>query len=123
MMFTLRQASEIRQMSAIAELDDLPTEVNDSEVKLARQVIGNFEGDLDLSEFKDEYKAELRRIIDAKVAGEEVVEPKSEQPANVVDLMDALRRSLDAVSESKKKQGESEEVRTPRATARRRKRA
>ncbi len=123
MMFTLRQASEIRQMSAIAELDDLPTEVNDSEVNLARQVIGNFEGDLDLSEFKDEYKAELRRIIDAKVAGEEVVEPKSEQPANVVDLMDALRRSLDAVSESRKKQAKAKKVRTPRATARKRKRA
>ena len=97
--------------------------MNDSEVKLARQVIGNFEGDLDLSEFKDEYKAELRRIIDAKVAGEEVVEPKSEQPANVVDLMDALRRSLDAVSESKKKQAKAKKVRTPRATARKRKRA
>ena len=71
----------------------------------------------------DEYKAELRRIIDAKVAGEEVVEPKSEQPANVVDLMDALRKSLDAVSESKKKQAKAKKVRTPRATARKRKRA
>ena len=47
MMFTLRQARELRRMSAIEELDDLPETVNADEVKLARQVIGNFAGDLD----------------------------------------------------------------------------
>ena len=69
MMFTLRQASEIRQMSAIDELDQLPDQVSEAEVSLARQVIGNFEGELALEEFTDEYQAELRRIIDAKIAG------------------------------------------------------
>ena len=63
MMFTLRQADEIRKMSAIDELDQVPDEVNDAEIKLAKQVIGNFEGDLELSEFKDEYQAELRKIM------------------------------------------------------------
>jgi DNA end-binding protein Ku len=96
-MFTLRQAAEVRKMSAIDELDQVPDQVNDAEVSLARQIIANFEGDLDLSEFTDEYQAELRRVIDAKVAGEEVVVPDHESPANVVDLMDALRRSLDSV--------------------------
>ena len=66
MMFTLRQADEIRKMSAIDELDQVPDEVNDAEIALAKQVIGNFEGDLELSEFRDEYQAELRKIIDAK---------------------------------------------------------
>ena len=116
MMYTLRQASEVRQMSAIDELDQVPDEVNADEVKLAQQVIGNFAGDLDLSEFKDEYQAELRRIIDAKVAGEEVVEPKDEQPAKVVDLMEALRRSLDAVSESKKTPAKAKKERASRTT-------
>ncbi len=101
-MFTLRQAAEVRKMSAIDELDQVPDQVNDAEVSLARQIIANFEGDLDLSEFTDEYQAELRRVIDAKVAGEEVVVPDHESPANVVDLMDALRRSLDSVSKSRK---------------------
>ena len=110
-------------MSAIDELDDLPDEVNADEVKLAQQVIGNFAGDLDLSEFKDEYQAELRNIIDAKVAGEEVVEPKDEQPAKVVDLMEALRKSLDAVSESKKKPAKAKKERAPRAVVRKRKQA
>ena len=103
MMFTLRAASEVRRMSAIDELEDLPESVNDAEVQLARQVIGTFAGDLDLSDFTDEYQAELRRIIDAKVAGEEVVETEADSPAKVVNLMEALRKSLDQVSASKKK--------------------
>ena len=103
MMLTLRAASEVRRMAAIDELEDLPETVNDAEVQLARQVIGTFAGELDLSEFTDDYQAELRRIIDAKVAGEEVVETEADSPAKVVNLMEALRKSLDQVSASKKK--------------------
>ena len=80
MMFTLRQAREVRRMSAIEELDDLPKTVSDAEVKLARQVIGSLEGTLDLSEFTDDYQTELRRIIDAKIAGEEVIVHEMETP-------------------------------------------
>ena len=119
-MFTLRQAAEVRKMSAIDELDQVPEQVSEAEVTLARQVIGNFEGDLDLSEFKDEYQAELRRVIDAKVAGEEVVVTEQEAPAKVVDLMDALRKSLDSVSKSKKKPAKAVEK---RSAPRKRKRA
>lgn len=102
-MLTLRAASEVRRMSAIEELEDLPETVADAEVQLARQVIGTFAGDFDVSEFTDEYQAELRRIIDAKVAGEEVVETQADSPAKVVNLMEALRKSLDQVGASKKK--------------------
>ena len=118
-MFTLRQADEIRKMSAIDELDEVSDEVNDAEIQLAKQVIGNFQGDLELSEFKDEYQAELRTIIDAKIAGDEVVVSEEEAPANVVDLMDALRKSLDSVSQSKKKAAKATKV--GRASARKRK--
>jgi DNA end-binding protein Ku len=102
-MYTLRQASEVRNMSSIGEFDELPSKVSPDEVKLAQQVIRTFESELDLKDYKDEYQAELRRIIDAKIAGEEVVAQEEEAPAKVVNLMDALRRSLDTVSESKKK--------------------
>lgn len=121
MMFTLRQADEIRKMSAIDELEQVPDEVKDAEIQLAKQVIGNFAGELDLSEFKDEYQAELRTIIDAKIAGEEVVVSEEEAPAKVVDLMDALRKSLDSVSQSKKKAAKATKV--SRVTTRKRKRA
>ena len=123
MMFTLRAASEVRRMSAIEELEDLPETVNDAEVQLARQVIGTFAGDLDLSEFTDEYQAELRRIIDAKVAGEEVVETEADSPAKVVNLMEALRKSLDQVSASKKKPVKAAAKRGGKKTTRRTARA
>ena len=108
-------------MSAIDELDEVSDEVNDAEIQLAKQVIGNFQGELELSEFKDEYQAELRKIIDAKIAGEDVVVPEEEAPVNVVDLMDALRKSLDSVSQSKKKAAKATKV--GRASTRKRKRA
>jgi DNA end-binding protein Ku len=66
-------------------------------------VIAIFEGELDLKEYKDEYKEGLRQIIDAKIAGEEIVAPEVQESPKVVDLMEALRRSLDSVSTTKKK--------------------
>jgi DNA end-binding protein Ku len=73
-------------------------------MKLARQVIQTFEQPLNLADYKDEYREELQKIIDAKIAGEEVVAAASpEAPAKVVNLMDALRKSLDSVSASKKR--------------------
>ena len=102
-MYTLRHAKEIRSMDAIDELQTVPAKVKPEEVKLAKQVIENFEGTLDWEEYRDEYQEELQRIIDAKVAGEEVVATEEEAPPKVVNLMDALRQSLDRVSTGKKK--------------------
>jgi DNA end-binding protein Ku len=102
-MYTLRQADEIRAMDEVSEYDLLPEKPKAAEVQLARQVISTFEKPLDLKQYKDEYQAELRRIIDAKVAGEEVVATEVETPSKVVDLMEALRKSLANVSEGKKK--------------------
>lgn len=102
-MFTLRSAAEVRSMDAIDELDQVPAKLKPAEVALAQQVIGTFESDLDVKTFTDHYQEELRRIIDAKVAGEEVVVQEEEAPTKVVDLMEALRRSLESVSAGKKK--------------------
>ena len=102
-MYTLRHASEIRSMDAIDELADVPEQVKPQEVALARQVMGTFEGELDFATYRDEYQEGLREIIDAKVAGREIVAPEVEAPPKVVNLMDALRRSLDSISATKKK--------------------
>ena len=47
-MYTMRHANEIRSMDNIEELDGVPSKVKPDEIKLAKQVIGNFEGELDL---------------------------------------------------------------------------
>lgn len=102
-MYTLHHAAEIRTIDQIDELREVRGKVTPAEMKLARQVIESFEGPLDLQEYKDEYQEGLQKIIDAKIAGEEVVAPAEEAPPKVVDLMEALRRSLDQVSAGKKK--------------------
>jgi DNA end-binding protein Ku len=101
-MYTMHHAAEIRSMDAVEELNAVSTKVKPEEIKLAKQVIGTFEGPLDLATYKDEYREGLQEIIDAKIAGREVVAPTVEAPPKVVNLMDALRKSLDAVSTSKK---------------------
>jgi DNA end-binding protein Ku len=114
-MYTLRHAKEIRSMADIDELTTVSTKVKPEEIKLAKQVIENFEGELNFEEYRDEYQEELQRIIDAKIAGEEVVATVEETPPKVVNLMDALRQSLDRVSSGKKKTAKVAEAEKPRA--------
>src|SRR5258705_5700356 len=71
-MHTLHHAAEIRSIDTVEELNSVPTKVKPEEVKLAKQVIKNFEGSLNLADYKDEYREGLRDIIDRKVAGEEI---------------------------------------------------
>jgi DNA end-binding protein Ku len=125
-MHTLHHAAEMRGIDSIEGLDAVAIEVKPDQVKLARQVIGMFEGDLDLSTFRDEYRDGLRRVIDAKIAGEDVVAPDIEAPPRVVNLMEALKKSLDTVSSEKKKPAKAVVARPAPAAAKpvaRRKRA
>src|SRR5690349_20195454 len=107
-MYTLRHAKEVRSMDNIEELDNVPSKIKPEEIKLAKQVIENFEAEFNLTDFHDQYQEELQRIIDAKIAGEEVVATVEEAPPKVVNLMDALRQSLDRVSTGKKKAAKAE---------------
>src|SRR6187200_2582975 len=108
-MYTMHHAAELRSIDSVEELNSVSTKVKPEEIKLAKQVIGTFEGPLDLATYKDEYREGLQEIIDAKIAGREVVAPTIEAPPKVVNLMDALRKSLDAVSTSKKTPARAEE--------------
>jgi DNA end-binding protein Ku len=101
-MHTLHHAAEMRGIDAVDELQSVPATVKPEEMKLARQVIQTFEQPLNLAEYKDEYREGLQRIIDAKVAGEEIVATSTEAPPKVVNLMEALKKSLDTVSAKKK---------------------
>ncbi|MBI2829032.1 MAG: Ku protein [Acidobacteria bacterium] len=102
-MYTLHHDAEIRSIDQIEELGSVPSRVKPEEMKLARQVIATFDAALNLKEYKDEYTEGLRQIIEAKIAGEEIVAPEPRESPKVVDLMEALRRSLDSVSTTRKK--------------------
>jgi DNA end-binding protein Ku len=112
-MHTLHHAAEMRGIDAVEELDSVPATVKPEEAKLARQVIQTFEQPLNLADYKDEYRAGLQTIIDAKIAGEEVVATTAEAPPKVVNLMDALRKSLDTVSAKKKQPAKAAIAKAP----------
>ena len=122
-MYTLHHAAEIRSITAIEELQSVPRQVKAEELKLAKQVIGTFDKKLDIAAYQDEYKEELRKVIDAKIAGREVVTPEVEAPPKVVNLMDALRKSLDSVSAAKKKPARVAAIKHPAARAEAKRRA
>src|SRR5207237_3381896 len=48
----------------------------------------------DISEFKDTYTDKLHELIEAKAAGKAIVAPAEEEPAEVINLMDALKKSV-----------------------------
>ena len=102
-MYTLRHAKEVRRMDTIDDFEQVPAKVKPEEIKLARQVMANFEGELDYAEYHDEYLEGLAKVIDAKVAGEQIAAPVDEAPPKVVNLLEALRNSLNAISASKKR--------------------
>jgi DNA end-binding protein Ku len=99
-MYTLHHAGEIR---TIDELQSVPATVKPQEINLARQVIATFDAPLDLATYHDEYVEGLQQVIEAKIAGQEIVTAAVPAAPPVVNLMDALKKSLDAISTAKKK--------------------
>jgi DNA end-binding protein Ku len=118
-MYTLHHAAEIRGIEQVEELNSVPASVKPEEMKLAQQVIATFEGPLDLASYTDEYREGLQRIIEAKVAGQDVVAPSVEAPPKVVNLMEALKKSLDQVSAAKKRPAKAVATARPAAKKKR----
>ena len=99
-MYTLRTAGEVRSLDAISELEDVPGKVKPDEVRLARQVLEHFESNANLSEFTDNYQAALKGLLETKRPTAFAPAPaagKTARPAKVVNLMDALRKSLESI--------------------------
>ena len=73
-------------------------EVRPQELAMAGSLIETLTGDFDPGRYKDSYREALQAVIDAKIAGREVVQPDAGQPTSgtVVDLMAALRASVAA---------------------------
>jgi DNA end-binding protein Ku len=70
---------------------------------MAGSLIETLSGEFDASQYKDSYREALESVIEAKVQGREVVQPTEQQPTSgtVVDLMAALRASVEAAKSGK----------------------
>jgi Ku protein len=64
-------------------------------VSLASHILDTKSGHFDPSQFKDEFELELRKLVKRKASGKTIEAPEEqEKPSNVIDLMEALRRSV-----------------------------
>jgi DNA end-binding protein Ku len=85
-----------------AEIDEAVagSAVKKPELDLAKQIIASLAAPFDANELKSEYRESLRELLEAKLEGHEIEVPEEREPAQVVDLMEALKASVAAASAS-----------------------
>ena len=101
---------EVREDDAY--FDDIgDVKISEEMLDLAEHIIDKKKGKFDPERFEDRYENALIEMLRAKQQGVEITAPKQERPSNVVNLMDALRRSIE--SEKGAKAGKDEPARRP----------
>ena len=83
-----------------AEIASIPKSVpkmklDENELKMAKLLIQNMTKPFEAAAYQDEYQARLREAIMKKIQGQEIVAVDSGEPSNVIDLMEALQKSLE----------------------------
>jgi DNA end-binding protein Ku len=97
---------------------DKEVSVRPQELAMAESYISALSGDFEPGEFSDEYRQVLEQVIEAKAAGREVKAPVAEAPESgqVVDLMEALRRSVAEAKSRREEGGSGAQTGRPKAT-------
>ncbi len=104
---TMLYANEIRSTQGIATDG---AQVSPRELQMAVSLIENLSDRFDPQRYHDEYQAALKQLIDAKVEGAPLPAAPSERGEKIVDLMEALRASVEA---TRKKSSEKADDKTP----------
>jgi DNA end-binding protein Ku len=91
---TMYFADEVRSLPEYGSQDEV--KVKPEEIKLAKQLVESLAGDFDPKRYHDEYKEQLKALLDAKLRGQEVTVAAQPQLAPVIDMMEALKASLAA---------------------------
>jgi DNA end-binding protein Ku len=114
---TLFLSEDVRSQAEIDEAVEAVA-VKEPELELARQLIDSLVGEWEPTELQSEYRQDLRKLLEAKLDGEEIATPEPVADAPVVDLMEALKRSV-AATKGRSANGDS----APRKKAAPKKRA
>lgn len=110
-METIFYPDEIRSYASLNTGMDA-VKLHENEIKMAVNLIQNLSTDFDPSKYQDEYRQAIREIIDAKIAGQEIAtHTPAADKGNVVDLMAALKASIEM---SKQSQDKDKAKKTPR---------
>src|SRR5215831_10263341 len=88
---TMYYQDEIRQVDEFRTDTSL---VKDKELAMAKMLISSLESEFEPQKYHDEYRLNLQRMIEAKIEGKKVVETPTEHIAPVIDIMEALKKSL-----------------------------
>jgi DNA end-binding protein Ku len=98
-LYKLRNPQELRQMQSVPQIEQ--KEVSKEELKLSISLVESMSSNLKELDLTDRYRDALREMIEAKIAGKEVVSvPEEEKP--VVDIMTALKQSIERTKAQKK---------------------
>jgi DNA end-binding protein Ku len=98
-LYKLRSATELRKMDSVPQIEQ--KEVSKDELKLSISLVESMASSLEDMDLTDQYRDALREMIEAKIAGKEVVSvPEEEKP--VVDIMAALKQSIERTKAQKK---------------------
>lgn len=96
-METMFWPDEIRQ--AEFEILDEEVEIRKEEVKMAAMIIENMTAEFDPTEWVDQSREAIQELAQKKIDGEEIVAPDAPEPTKVVDLLEALKASVEATKE------------------------
>ncbi|MGA2273013.1 MAG: Ku protein [Bryobacteraceae bacterium] len=88
---TMYYQDEIRQVDEFRTDTSL---VKDKELEMAKMLISSLEAEFEPQKYHDSYRENLRQMIDAKIEGKKVVETPEAHIAPVIDIMEALKKSL-----------------------------
>src|SRR5688572_10814073 len=99
MLYKLRQPNEVRKMDDVPQIER--KEVNKDELKLSISLVESMASSLKEIDLTDRYRHALREVIEAKIAGREVV-VGAEEEKPVVDIMTALKQSIEATKAKRK---------------------
>ena len=97
---TMYYPNEVHQVPGYGALNG--SKIKADEKKLARQLLDSMATDFEPEKYKDEYQVKLNQLIQAKLEGQEVAAAPQAQLAPVIDLMDALKKSLQGEGVPKK---------------------
>ncbi len=100
-MYKLRYLYELRSMDDVPGLVDV--DVDETQLKLAETLIASLDKPFSEIDFEDRYRDALMELIDTKVSGKEIVTINEEVDTTpVVDIMDALKKSIESAKKRKK---------------------
>jgi len=98
-LYKLRNPSELRKMESVPQIEK--REVNKDELKLSISLVESMASSLKEMDLTDRYRDALREVIEAKIAGKEIV-LVAEEEKPVVDIMSALKQSIEQAKAKKK---------------------